>query len=175
MKTIQIFRNSILVLGLALSFLSSMSSCKKESTVEPQQSSKMAEASATYNYYSRFYTWDTDSESLLSLGTEFYDDGIMEVKVVNKDRIEFREEGELMFTGVNLNEQEGGFTFDVQEQTVNDADLGTIQVKGWEHFRDLGEEVQGVYVYTFEYLNLGLEFEVDGVQLVMLTEFSKID
>ncbi|MEM8526845.1 MAG: hypothetical protein AAGG68_19550 [Bacteroidota bacterium] len=175
MKTAQIFSNSIL--GLVLLLVFGMTSCQKEKTVDPDKGpvSKMMEATSTYEYNSRFYTWDTNSESLRSLGTDFYDDGIMNVRVINGERIEFREDDELMFTGVNLKEQEGGFTFEVLEQVVEDPELGTIKVKGWDHYRELGDEVPGLYMYTFEYLNLALEFEVDGGKLIMLTEFTKID
>ncbi|MEM1328844.1 MAG: hypothetical protein AAGI23_23000 [Bacteroidota bacterium] len=175
MKTIQMFKSNIHFLLVALVALVSLTACNKDEDVVNPENAQFLEANASYEYYTRFYVINETTGSLSSLGSDTDDDGVMRVKVLNDDRIEFYEDGELMFVGSNLQDQGTGFTFDFQQQEVEDPDLGIITLQGYDHYREFGGEVSGLYAYTGDYMNVALKMDVDGLELILLMDFSKVE
>ncbi|MEM0993125.1 MAG: hypothetical protein AAGI49_08810 [Bacteroidota bacterium] len=175
MKTIQMFKSKSLLFAALFAVMSFFSSCQKKAA-KPQLDPELAElvgvAVGTYDYEARYYVWNPDNESYVSLGRENYQEGLFELRLNKDNELMIYEDGAVLLRTDELLLKNGGFTFRIPEQSWED---GSLSVQGKPYYNDLGEDAEGLFMDVFDYVNFAVTTQIDGNDMLILTQGYKRD
>jgi hypothetical protein len=126
-----------------ISFAFVLSACEKDE--EEKAKDVRDQAVGIYNYTLSLAFIDEDGTFIEIEEAE--EQGTFTVKKNDSDnkKIDFFEDGKLVFSGSKIAEASNGFTFDIPEQTFENDDLGTITIAGFDMFELGTTRYNGVF------------------------------